>query len=133
VRYARPPDRASVVRINSVVLVPPSPAAAKELAPLVQRLKDPATELTALLQLWRVHTEGGEPWTRSPEIYQLLGDRTLKLGQFLVAYDVATAGLERWPRDVRLRQLQGLALARVGLNGTSQPGPRAATPRGPRR
>jgi len=48
----------------------------------------------------------------SPEVYMLLGERTLRAGEPLLAYDVISRGLEHWPRNVRLRQLQGLALAR---------------------
>jgi class 3 adenylate cyclase/tetratricopeptide (TPR) repeat protein len=68
--------------------------------------------LADLMSIWRSHR--AEQWSRSPEVYQLLGERILKQGEPLLAYDVINQGLATRPADVRLRQLQGLALARSG-------------------
>ncbi|MEY2479745.1 MAG: hypothetical protein QOI04_672 [Verrucomicrobiota bacterium] len=68
--------------------------------------------LADLMSIWRSHD--AEQWSRSPEVYQLLGERILKQGEPLLAYDVITQGLAARPADVRLRQLQGLSLARSG-------------------
>ena len=68
--------------------------------------------LAGLMAIWRSRDAGA--WSSSPEIYELLGEKTLGQGEPLLAYDIISEGLKNRPTDVRLRQLQGLALARSG-------------------
>ncbi len=78
---------------------------------MVSRLRDSEQlDVQALLEMGSLL--GAEYYAGSPEVYALLGDRTLRTGEPLLAYDVISTGLGHWPKNVRLRQLQGLALAR---------------------
>jgi class 3 adenylate cyclase/tetratricopeptide (TPR) repeat protein len=90
-----------------------------ELAAELRLLESPrGLDLSVTLAMW--HGRKVDQWSRSPLIYQLLGDRLLGAGEPLMAYDVTDEGLRNWPSDVRLRQLQGLALARSGATARAQ-------------
>jgi class 3 adenylate cyclase len=84
---------------------------------LLERLRDPATTLAALLALCRASAAERAFWKKAPEIYALMAERLLKLGDPIMAHDIANEGrVSGAPGEVRLRQLQGLALARSGAN-----------------
>jgi predicted Zn-dependent protease len=89
-----------------------------ELQNALQLLRDSTQQdLTFLQGLWRAHDP--DTWSGNPEIYRMLGERTLKLGEPLMAYDVVAEGIKCFPDNLHLRQLFALALARSGAAGSA--------------
>lgn len=89
------------------------PMQSQEVVAALQHLEGAAAlDLSSLVALWRARDV--DFWSRTPQLYRLLGARILRSGEPLVAYDVVTEGREHWPEDARLRQLQAHALLDSG-------------------
>jgi class 3 adenylate cyclase len=74
-------------------------------------------DIVSLERLWRGHNP--ETWSKNPEAYQRLAERSLRLGEPLLAYDILAEAIKILPKDLRLRQLLALALARSGAAGAA--------------
>jgi len=78
----------------------------------IQALLAKGPRLHEVIAVW--NGRNPEVWSKSAELFRLVGERILKLGEPLLAYDVLNQGLEHFPGYLPLRQLLGLALARSG-------------------
>jgi len=89
-------------------------------------LQKGSLSVAQLFSFWRAHNPGR--WEHRPDLYCLLGEKTLRVGEALLAYDILSQGLELLdetlllenPSDpgrnlfVRIQQQRALALAQSG-------------------
>lgn len=99
---------------------------ATKLDELLKTLQGGNVDTAKLFSLWKDHHSTA--WANQPELYRLLGEKTLRAGEALLAYDILSKGLELFnetvmledPSDpdrilfVRMQQQRALALAQSG-------------------